>query len=66
MKSAKEFIQERLDELALEKHDMFYDDLPQRIKETLWVIADREWVDSYSDYLDHIFEQAKDKEMIKC
>ena len=52
MKSHKEFIQERLDDLALKYHHKFYCDLSSELRETLWAMANKDWSD-------HILEEVK-------
>ena len=45
MKSAKDFIQEKLDELSLEYHNKFYCDLTEKLQETIWNMANKDWAD---------------------
>jgi len=47
MKSSKEFITERLDDLALEHHSKFYCDLSKELQETIWMMANKE----YNEYV---------------
>ncbi len=62
MKDHKDYMTEKVDGLALEHHDKFYCDLPDKLQFAIWHMAERMWVDDYSDYMDHIYEQGRDRE----
>ena len=47
MKSAKEWITERIDDLALEYHNKFYCDLTSKLQETIWFMAHKEYNEKY-------------------
>ena len=57
MKSHKEWVTERLDDLALEYHGKFYYDLPSDLQQTIFAIAQREYVDYLSSYIDNTFDR---------
>ena len=60
MKSAKEFIQERLDSLALEYHSKFYCDLARELQETIWNMANRQYRDYCSTVIDITYDRMKE------
>lgn len=62
MKSAKEYIQEKLDDLSLEYHNKFYCDLTKELQEVIYNMANQ----SYQDYVSGIIDSnyARLKEMI--
>ena len=56
MKNAKEYLINRTEELALEKYDKDYYDLPPKIQETLWAMAERDWADYLGGYIDYALD----------
>ena len=61
MKSAKEFITARIDDLALQYHNKFYCDLPRELQEVIWIMANRDWVDYYSGVIDSTYDRIKEE-----
>lgn len=55
--NAKEYISEALDDIALGKYGIFYDDLHKSLQEVVFALATREWEDYYSGYIDYIYQQ---------
>ncbi len=61
MKSAKEFIQEKLDYLSLEYHNKFYCDLTKELQEVIWAMANQSYQDYVSGIIDSNYDSPKDK-----
>jgi len=61
MKSTKEFITARIDDLALQYHNKFYCDLPKDLQEVIWMMANRDWVDYYSGVIDSTYDRIKEE-----
>ena len=61
MKSAKEFIQEKLDGLSLEYHNKFYCDLTPKLQETIWAMANQSYQDYVSGFIDSNYDRLRDK-----
>ena len=57
MKSSKEYIQERLDELALQYHNKFYCDLSRELRETIRMMAHKQ----YQNYLGGVIDSTYDR-----
>ncbi len=51
MKNQREFIKERVDELALKHHGHFYLDLHPSLKQSIWSMATREYSKYCSDHI---------------
>ena len=60
-KTAKEYIPERAEDLALEKHKTFYDDLPRKVQETLWHMADRDYGQYLGGYIDYVCDTVEER-----
>ena len=61
MKSAKEWITNRIDELALEYHAKFYCDLSRELQEAIWFMAHKQYVDYLSSYIDSTYDRIRDE-----
>ena len=59
MKSAKEFITERLDDMALVYHGKFYHDLHPDLQQALWAMASRNYADYCGMLLDNTLDRMK-------
>jgi len=61
MKSSKEFITSRLDELALQYHDKFYADLSKELQETIWMMAHKQYQNYLGGFIDATHDRIKDE-----
>jgi len=61
MKSAKEWITTRIDDLALEHHDKFYCDLPKDLQETIWFMANKQYADYCSMIIDSTYDRMREQ-----
>ena len=61
MKSAKEFITEKLDNLSLEYHNKFYCDLTKELQEVIWAMANQSYQDCVLRLIDSNYDRLKDK-----
>ena len=57
MKSAKEWITARIDDLALEYHSKFYCDLSRGLQEAIWFMAHKQ----YADYCGMVIDGTDDR-----
>ena len=60
MKSAKEYLIERVDDLALEYHGKFYCDLTKELQQTIWAMAERDYADYYGMMIDSVYDRLKE------
>jgi len=61
MKSNKEFITERLDDMALVYHGKFYCDLHPNLQQAIWAMAHRQYTDYCGMLLDNTLDRMKDE-----
>ena len=61
MKSNKEFITERLDDMALVYHGKFYADLHPDLQQAIWAMANRGYADYCGMLLDNTLDRIKDE-----
>lgn len=61
MLDQKEWIQDKAEELAEEEYEMDFYNLNDNTQGKIWERAEKEWIDYYSGYCDHIYETIKDR-----
>ena len=61
MKSSKEFITERLDDLALEYHGKFYCDLTEELQKTIWFIAQKQYQNYLAGFIDSTYDRMREE-----
>lgn len=60
----KEWIAERAEELAQERYNMGYYDLPEKIQREVYERAQADWTDHYADMIDAAYDRAQEAELL--
>lgn len=61
IKSSRDFITERIDDLALEYHNKFYCDLPDKLQETIWMMAHKEYSNYLAGFIDAAYDRRRER-----
>lgn len=54
----KDWMINRAEELALERYNKEYHELPEDIQDEIWQRAEADWIDHYSHLIDAAYERA--------
>ncbi len=61
MKSHKEWIPNRAEDLALQHHKKFYTDLPEVLQQNMWAMASRQYVKYCEESLKTAHDRMRDE-----